>query len=206
MDSFQQYYIDFASEVLINSHFRFPDSPGIDSIAWLRADVPENGFAGVSFNNTYNVVNADYSNPNARGRYISKQIFDTKLGTAWQLVEKNGVAQFSKNVGDSAGDNMITIKNASRSIASLGVGMAGRLSAIKKRVYVGATAAFKIIPQYYVGIFADLEVGTMITDDVIIANKLIDFNGVNAVKVRAYIEGSQIKIDTTYSVRHNSAI
>ncbi|CAG8492111.1 10238_t:CDS:2 [Ambispora gerdemannii] len=167
MDAFEKYYLDFVNEVpneilTFGVYQTYPNTPGIDAVAWLRADVPENGFSGVSFAKTYCVVNANYDNPEAKGRYASCQVLDTTLGTSWEIVEKNGVAQFNdKHVGDSNDDDLIVIKNLSRSIASLGVGMSGKLAAIKKRVYVGATAAFKINPIYYVGIFADLEVGTV---------------------------------------------
>ncbi|CAG8548329.1 7155_t:CDS:2 [Ambispora gerdemannii] len=205
------YFVDFINDVpdetlTFGVYQKFPNTPGIDSVAWLRADVPESGSAGVKFTETYCVVNADYSDDDAKGRYKASQTFDTKLGTAWRLIEKNGVSQFDKKIDPSNADNLIVIKNASKTTASLGIGMSGKLSAIKRKVYVDATAAFKVTPTFYVGVFTDLEIGDIITDDVILANKKIVFDGDNVATIRAYLKGHVFNIDVAYSNRASSSL
>ncbi|CAG8589159.1 42_t:CDS:2, partial [Ambispora gerdemannii] len=159
-----EYFIDFINDVpddtlTFGVYQTYANTPGIDSVAWLRADVPESGTAGVKFYETYCVVNADYYDDNQKGRYMASQTYDTKLGAAWTLVDSEKVSQFSKKVGYSGADNLITIRNSSKNTASLGIGMSGRLSAIKKKVYVDALAAFKVTPTFWVGIFSDLQIG-----------------------------------------------
>ncbi|CAG8441208.1 13848_t:CDS:2 [Ambispora leptoticha] len=205
------YFIDFINEVpddtlTFGVYQTFPNTPGIDSVAWLRADVPEKGIAGVKFNETYCVVNADYFDDNEKGRYKASQTFDTKLGTAWELIEKDGVAQFDKRVSSSNADNLIVIRNSSKTTASLGIGLSGKLSAIKRKVYVDSVAAFKVTPTFYVGVFTDLEIGEIITDDVILANTKIVFDGDNVATIRAYLTGHVFNLDVTYSNRASSSL
>ncbi|CAG8441142.1 13842_t:CDS:2 [Ambispora leptoticha] len=206
------YFVDFINEVpdetlTFGVYQTFPNTPGIDSVAWLRADVPESGTAGVKFTETYCVVNADYYDDDAKGRYKASQILDTQLGTAWSLIDKDTISQFDKkSVGSSNASNLIVIRNNSKTTASLGIGMSGKLSAIKRKVYVGATAAFKVTPVIYVGVFTDLEVGEVITDDVILSNSKIVFDGNNVATIRAYLKGHQFKLDVTYGNRATASL
>ncbi|CAG8491990.1 10232_t:CDS:2 [Ambispora gerdemannii] len=205
------YFVDFINDVpddtlTFGVYQTFPNTPGIDSVAWLRADVPESGTAGVKFTETYCVVNADFYDDDSKGRYKASQTFNTNLGTAWELIDKDTISQFSKKTSSSNADNLIVIKNNSKTTASLGIGMSGKLSAIKRKVYVGATAAFKVTPVIYVGIFTDLEIGEVITDDVILSNSKITFDGNNVVTIRAYLKGHQFKLDVSYSNRASSSL
>ncbi|CAG8601261.1 14413_t:CDS:2 [Ambispora leptoticha] len=85
---------------------------------WLSADVTENGTAGT------------ISTIMKKEDIKASQTFDTKLGTTWELIEKN----------------------SSKTTASLGIGMSGKLSAIKGVRVPPRSGLIKLIDIFLPGV------------------------------------------------------
>ncbi|CAG8492125.1 10239_t:CDS:2 [Ambispora gerdemannii] len=211
------YYIDFYNDLPSNKeddgalltfglYMKSPRSPGMNNVAWLKADVPKKGMAGVSFKKEYHVISADYRDEEQRGVYTSHQMFKSDLGKEWTLTKYRRIAQFEKQTGYSGSSNVISIKNNSGSLAHLGIGIDGQLASVKA-VYDGARAAFKINETYYVGVFSDLVEGQVITGDVIMASDAINFGaGYNCAKVSASLDGETFKLAIKYKNKLPSSL
>ncbi|CAG8441229.1 13850_t:CDS:10 [Ambispora leptoticha] len=155
-------YVEDGALLTFGLYMKYPKAPGLNNIAWLKADVPEKGMAGVSFKKEYSVISAYYNDEDQIGVYNSRQIFKTELGKEWTLTKYRKIAQFEKTTTYSGNPNVISIQNKSGNLAHLGIGIDGRLACVKP-VYDGAKTAFKVNETYFVGVFNELVEGQVIT-------------------------------------------
>lgn len=203
-----QYYVDFVNNTdrtwTMCVYQELPDSVGLDSIAWKQTTVPHQGVSGVDWSITYNVAITKYKQQNGVGVYKATQTLDTSLGNAWDCVFKDGVQQLVPSTSTAtvpAGE--IVINNVSNLQADLAVGMSGQASVVKSNVLSGSNAQFKVTPTYWVGLFDDLLLGTVISSNVDVGPQEVDFpDGMNAATVTASLSGQTIVVNIAYSQRN----
>ncbi len=181
----------------------FPESPGLDSVAWKRTTVPTHGFSGVEWEVDYNVALADYAQTTPLGVYTASQVLDTGLGSEWQVVFQDGVQQL-KFIGslDSDLQEYIVVHNNSGLAANPGIGISGYGSAYKQDVLSNNAAQFKVTPVYWVGLFRNVVLGEVISSNVESGPVRLEFDGgSNEANITAYRRGDTMDLDTKYSIK-----
>ncbi|MBV8070958.1 MAG: hypothetical protein JO270_13700 [Acidobacteriaceae bacterium] len=197
------YYVDFTNKTpqtwSMSVYQTLPDSIGLDSVSWKQTRVPTGGTSGVSWNVQYNVALAEYKQIGGIGVYKSNQLLEAALGSVWDIVFEDEVQQL-KFSSASGTPGQILIRNESNLTANAGIGMSGAGSVFKKNVLGGASAQFLVTPTYYVGIFNQLELGEVISSNVIVEPLEIKYpSGMNKATLTAYLDGQNIKLDLAYT-------
>lgn len=175
-----------------------PSSIGLQSVSWQQSTAPQSGQTGVLWNVDYNVALGNYTQTGGIGVYKATQILPANLGEAWQAVFKDGTQQLLK-VGPNSMPDQITIQNNSNDFANLGIGMSGNASVYQYQVNSGASAQFQVTPTYYVGLFNNLKLGTVISTNVTVGPLTLAYpQGQTAATLTATLSGAQIKLALSY--------
>ena len=199
------FYCDFDNQTketyTMAVYQELPSSVGLDSVSWKQSTAPQGGRTGVNWSLDFNVAIADYKQTGGLGVYKASQTLAADLGTKWQIVFKDGVQQLIR-VGNADQANQIIIANRSNQLANPGIGMSGEGSVFKQAVPSGAGAQFVVTPTYFVGLFNKVELGEVISSNVIVGPLKIVFpSGMNAVTLKASMSGANINLDLSYSHR-----
>jgi hypothetical protein len=181
----------------------FPESPGLDSVAWKRTTVPTHGFSGVSWAVEYNVALADYEQTTPLGVYTASQVLDSQLGSEWEVIFQDDVQQL-KFVGALGSDlqEYVVIHNNSGLVANPGIGMSGYGSAYQRDVLSNNAAQFKVTPVYWVGLFRSVIQGEVISSNVESGPLRLEFDGGNNVaEIRGDRKGDSMVLSVEYSIK-----
>ncbi|MGB7442671.1 MAG: hypothetical protein WA919_16530 [Coleofasciculaceae cyanobacterium] len=195
------YYVDFENKTdrtwTMVVYQQLPESIGLESVAWKKTTAPRGGFTGVEWELDYIVSLANYKQDGGIGVYKASQELETALGKKWTIVDKDGVQQLEET--GKAKDGYIEIVNKSKQLANPGVGMSDSPAVYKRKTLGGSTAQFQVTPTYYVGLFNNVELGTVISSNVIVGPLKIQFpSGMNKGVLTAVLDGESIKLDLTY--------
>ncbi len=197
------YYIDFVNNTpttwTMAAFQTLPDNVGLDSVAWLQTTAADGGTTGVSWEVDYDAVLANYSQESGIGVYSASQTKATALGTQWNVVDLDGIQQLQLGDGPvSAGT--ITIKNTSLEPANVGIGMSGQGAVFKQDVDGGVIAQFDVSPTYYAALFTDVQLGQVISSDLISSAQTVAFPaGMNKATLTAAMNGTTLELTLTYS-------
>lgn len=197
------YYVDFNNQTdrtwTMVVYQTLPDSVGLDSVAWKKTTVPQKGESGVNWEIEYLVALANYKQTGGIGVYKASQKFNNiQLGTKWKVVFKDGVQQLEPD-GQAQRPELIVIGNDSKSLADVGVGMSNNSAVYQRDVLSSSSAQFKMTPTYYVGLFNNLELGTVISSNVVVGPMEVKFpSGQNKALLTATLDGQAIKLDLSY--------
>ncbi|WP_147820519.1 hypothetical protein [Salidesulfovibrio onnuriiensis] len=201
----ENYYVNFSNETdrtwTMAVYQEFPDSVGLDTVAWKKTTVPHSGYSGVTWMNYYNVAIADYRQLKPLGVYTASQALETELGQEWEIIFENGVQQL-RHIGALSTDlgDHIVIHNNSGLTANPGVGMSGRGSAYKRDILSNASAQFKVTPTYYAALFRDVELGEVISSNIEVGPIQLQFSqGTNVANVTAIRTGDSIELACVYA-------
>jgi hypothetical protein len=202
------YYVNFNNQTdrtwTMAVYQTFPESPGLDSVAWKRTTVPTKGFSGVTWAVEYNVALADYEQTTPLGVYTSSQVLGTGLGSEWEVVFLDDVQQL-KFVGALGSDlkDYIVVHNNSGLVANPGIGMSGYGSAYQRDVLSNNAAQFKVTPVYWVGLFRNVQLGEVISSNVESGPLRLEFEGgSNVATVKATRTGDAMTLHTSYSLKN----
>lgn len=179
----------------------FPESPGLDSVAWKMTTVPQSGQSGVTWDLFYNVAIADYKQTKPLGVYTASQSLDSDLGQEWEIVFEDGVQQL-RYIGalDSKLGAYVVIHNQSGLVANPGIGMSGLGSAYKRDVLSNASAQFKVTPTYYAALFRNVELGEVISSNIEVGPIEIKFSsGANVADITAVRDGDAVELSCGYT-------
>jgi hypothetical protein len=125
----------------------------------------------------------------------------------WNIVWKDGVQQLEKAAGSAPQPDQILIHNESNRVANPGIGMAGQGSVYKRTVFSGSSAQFQVTPTYWFGLFINVEVGEVISHNVIIGPlQLVYPSGLNAATVTATLDGDTIHLSVVYGSQMYAAV
>lgn len=196
------YYVDFNNNTdrtwTMAVYQTLPNSVGLDSVSWLQSTAPKGGSTGVQFDLTFNVALANYKQDGGIGVYKASQTLSADLGSAWQIVYADGVQQLEP-AGSAPLPQQILITNASNKSANPGIGMSGSPSVYKPNVNSGAAAQFQVTPTYYVGLFNNVVLGQVISSNVIVGPKVLQYpSGDTQATVTADLDGDKIILRIDY--------
>jgi len=201
------YYVDFNNMTgrtwTMAVYQTIPNSIGLDSVAWKRTAVPTSGNSGVFWEASYNVAISDYLQDTPMGVYKASQAMATELGYEWDIVYIDGVQQL-KLVQALSPDKQeyVVINNKSGLVANPGIGMAGVGSVFKRSVLSNASAQFKVVPTYWVGLFRDVQIGEVISSNIEVGPIELQFaEGSNVATIDAFRKGDSITYNTSYTRR-----
>ncbi len=171
----------------------FPQSTGIQSVAWKQTTVPKSGNSGVEWEISYQACILNYRQSSGKGVYKASQSLPTELGDKWKVIFEDNVQQLSQD-GSAPSKNMVLIHNQSSRLADLGIGMDGDVAAVKPGVYSDNDAQFVVEPTYWVALFKDLEKGEVISSNQIHGPLEAKFaGGLTSLNYRAWIEGETFR-------------
>lgn len=197
------YFVDFVNETdrtwTMAVYQKLPNSLGLDSVVWKKTTVPSGGASGIKWDISYLVALANYKQERRDDVYKASQTKkNIKLGSEWRVDWKEGVQQLVE-VGSCSSHDLIVINNDSHRFADVGVGMSGTPSNYKKNVPSGSGAQFKITPVYYVGLFNDVKIGTVVSSNVVVGPLKLEFEkGENQALLTAKMTRSTIDLKLTY--------
>lgn len=202
------YYVNFNNKTdrtwTMAVYQTFPESPGLDSVAWKRTTVPTHGFSGVDWSVDYNVALADYRQTTPLGVYTASQVLDSALGSEWEVIFQDDVQQlnFLGSLGSDLQD-YIVIHNYSGLVANPGIGMSGYGSAYQRDVLSNNAAQFKVTPVYWVGLFRNVQLGEVISSNVEAGPLRLEFDGgSNVANITANRNGDVMELITDYSLKN----
>jgi rhizosphere induced protein len=197
------YYVDFDNQTndtwTMVVYQSIPDSIGLDSVAWKKTIVPKSAESGVEWEIDYLVALANYKQKGEIGVYRASQKFNKiPLGSKWKVISKDNVQQLERD-GDAAKPELIVINNESGNLADIGIGMSNNPAFYKRNVLSGSGGQFKVIPTYHVGLFNNLELGTVVSSNVVVGPMEVKFpSGQNKAVLTAKLDGEAIKLDLSY--------
>lgn len=197
------YYVDFKNQTnqtwTLAVYQTLPNSEGLDSVSWKQTTVPPNGESSVSWDVTYDVAIAGYSQEGGIGVYSANQTQPTNLGTVWDCVWLDGVQQLVPDQTSTPVPGQILIKNSSDQLANLGIGMSGQGAVFKQGVDSGANAQFVVSPTYYAGLFDDVQLGQVISSDVATDPQTLVFpSGLDYATITATLNNGVLTVSIGY--------
>lgn len=176
-----------------------PNQHGMDSVSWQQTTASKGGFSGVQFDVRYNVALATYSQSGGRAFYSTSQLLGADLGTAWEIVVRDNVAQLIP--AGAAGSAEILVRNNSNNAASPGIGMSGSPSVFVRSLAIGETASFQVTPTYYVGLFTELKKGEVISTNVSFGPLRLQYpTGETNATLTATMDGNAVVLRLTYGM------
>lgn len=124
---------------------------------------------------------------------------DAQVGHKYELVEEEGFLQIN-DLGKEE-DGYISFKNSCNKVQNLGLMLDGSLVAMQYQVHGAVTAQFKIIPEYYCGLYTNLAQGDFVPSDSPVKPVQILFpNGMNHASLSAEIKDGQVLLmEPTYT-------
>lgn len=200
------YYVKFINKLddvwTMGVYQELPDSVGLKSVSWKQTTVPSNGISTVQWKINYLVCLGNYQQVGGVGVYDSSQTLSTDLGSAWKVVWEKQVQQLQPDSDTKAPSDSIIISNTSGFEATVGIGMDDSASVYSPNVKSGLKAQFMVTPTYYVGLFSDLILGEVISSNITIGPKEIQFpEGRNLAIVTAEQTKDKVNLDITYGNR-----
>ncbi|MGB0524319.1 MAG: hypothetical protein ACPGJS_15220 [Flammeovirgaceae bacterium] len=154
----------------------YPNSPGIQSVAWKQTTIPTQGVSGVEWATQYQACVVDYKQIGGRGVFKASQTLNARLGQYWKCTFKDKVQQLLLDGRADDGDQLV-IANQSNLKANLGIGMDGDVAAVKADVLNNNSAQFEATPKYYVAVYKDLTHGEIITSNQLHEPVEVSFEG-----------------------------
>lgn len=204
------YFVDFNNNTnetwTLAVYQELPISLGLESVAWKSSAAPKKGQTGVKWQIDYLVALGNYAQDRGIGVYKATQLLPAELGTTWEVVYEDGVQQL-KRTGKPADSKQIIIKNNSSRKANPGIGMDGSAAVYKRDVVGTSEAQFLVTPTYYFGLFNKVELGEVISSNVIVGPKKLTFEGgQNVATVTADMKGEDLALNVEYSARDISRL
>ena len=132
--------------------------------------------------------------------YVGGVTLNAREGYSYEAVMVGGYVQISE--GGQTNPGYITFKNATSTIQNLGLNIDGDLVALQEKVAGGVTAHFQITPTYYLSLFSNIIMGSLVSSDQGIGPVEIKFpEGKNIAEVDAVNENGrdQLTDPPTYS-------
>ncbi|CAG8483517.1 10853_t:CDS:2 [Scutellospora calospora] len=209
-----KHFIEFKNRTGLGQYMTFcvyqqmDESEYKDSVAWLMSSIPGGSTSSVSWKlDKYLVALAEYQQKGQIGTYYTKQTAQAELGSAWQIIDYHETQTLVPLNEVKVEPDTIKITNNSTTSADCGIGMWGSTTAFERNLQRNFTAAFKIEPQYWVGVFnTEIHKGQVVEDSNALALKYISFPPEkNLAIVTAVAENEKIILTINYEERSSNA-
>lgn len=177
-----------------------PGGIALDSVSWQQVVAARQGTGEVSFSLVNDVVLATYTGAAGAGIYRPTQTLGAAIGSAWDVVFKEGVQQLEPAGTTVAGQ--IRMTNRSDRLANLGVGQSGHGFVYKRNVLGNVSVQFVMSPASWVGLFESVQLGQVVSRGTTSVGPLpLSFQGVNDhATLTASMAGESLTLSLTYGV------
>ena len=204
-DSEVPYTINFINDTDENYFFgvyqKFPNSPGIQSIAWQVRRVSKRGSipttSKVSWTMSYGIAIANWDQN--QKEYTGSQKVDTDLGNVYEVVSEGEFPNINPKSTGTTSKGQILFENNTKNPAmdlDMGFTVANNIIAIQPKVHSGNKAIFEVHPAYYVCLYRNIKVGQLVTSGVVFGPVEVEFkNGLTSIGVEAYMDNGSYKLE-----------
>ena len=177
----EAYEVTFQNDTDTSYHFalyqHFPNSPGLNSVAWKVRGIPQKGVisssAGVNWTMNYGVSIAN-QDPNGAA-YTGSQVVSAELGNVFQVILTDGdVPAIQSDPIGVTQPGYITLVNDTNIPLDMGVTIDGAFVAVQK-VNGGERLNFGMVPTYYAACFRSIKVGQSISSGIALSPVQIRF-------------------------------
>ena len=174
------YSVQFKNSTENAYHFaiyqKYPNSPGLESVAWQVRGLPPRSTNRVDWTLDYQVAIADWDS-NA-SQYSGGQMVPAELGQSFQVVTlESDIPNINQNPTGPAGKGLIKLKNNTipAKMVTMGFAINHKLVAAQKDVAAGEIVEFKVHPKYYVACYRAIEEGQLVSDGVELQPVTLEF-------------------------------
>ena len=172
----------------------FPDSPGLQSIAWQVRGVPPKGSSPSTSSIDWTIqYGVSVANWDANGKsYTGQQIVDAELGFSYRVYLTQGeVPTIDPIPTGTTADGQIKFLNDTNKALDLGFTLDGRLIAVQN-VSGGETINYVVHPTYYVACYRDIKQGQFVDTGVQLGPVTVAYgNGYAKCEVEAAVDGGR---------------
>ena len=165
---------------------KYPQELGLKSIAWKqlvlsKSQTTDPTHGSISWSMDFKVTVAKQQSGDI---YTGGVELVAKEGYNYEAVMDGGYVQINEIGKGNPG--YINFKNNTKSKQNLGLEIDGSLVALQEVVPGGVNAQFQITPTYYLGLFSNLTIGSLVSSDVEVGPVEIKIpDGKNTVEVDA---------------------
>jgi hypothetical protein len=188
------YNVHFVNNTKEAYHFaiyqKYPEAPGLKSVAFQVRGVPANGKADATWNMTFGTAITDFD-PNGKN-WTGQQIQNAQLGKQYEIKMVEGdIPTIDANPTGSASNGIILLRNATNRSLNVGFTIDRSLIAVQE-VHGGETSEYYVHPTYYVAVYRNIKKGSMVDSGVVIGPVELKFaDGYTSYSVEAAIDGGQ---------------
>ena len=174
------YTVQFKNSTENPYHFaiyqKYPNSPGLESIAWQVRGLAPSATNRVDWTLDYQVAIADWDS-NA-SQYSGGQMIPAKLGQSYEVVTlESDIPSINPNPTAPTGKEFIKLKNNTHPPKKVTMGFAinHKLIAAQKDVAAGEIVEFKVHPKYYIACYRAIEEGQLVSEGVMLQPVTLEF-------------------------------
>ena len=175
-----RYTVRFKNSTNSSYHFavyqKYPDSPGLDSVAWQVRGLAPGAIGRVDWKLDYQVAIADWDTDNKQ--YSGSQLKPASLGKVYEVITTDGdIPGINPSSIDTTGPGLIQLQNKTKPPKAVTMGFAIDQSLVvaEKKVRGGEAAEFSVHPQYYIACFRNIKHGQLVSAGIELGPVTLEF-------------------------------
>ena len=187
------YQVELVNSTSQPYHFaiyqKYPDSPGLQSVAWQIERLGHGAQETVSWKMQYSVAITDWDEMN--NAYKGKQLVPAELKKTYEVKYADGdIPDISDSPTGDAPAGHVKLANNTKESMNLGFGVGGKLIVIQDKVHPGESSEFYVHPTYYIACYRSIKHGQLVDAGVQLGPVELTFaDGYTAYKVEAITDG-----------------
>ena len=198
------YTVRFKNSTQNAYHFgiyqKFPESPGLDSIAWQVRGLGPGATNRADWAMDYDIAIADWdANEN---KYSGTQFKPAQLGQVYSVITVQGdIPTIQPTPTGTTSPGLIKLMNNTDPAqpVTMGFAVSGKLIAAERGVSAGATTIFSVHPTYYVARYRNIEEGQLASAGISVGPVKLAFeNEYTDYTVEAAVEEGRIYLKPPY--------
>ena len=195
-----RYTVYFKNSTKNTYHFtvyqKYPDSPGLDSVAWQVRGLGPDATNRVNWTLDYDVAIVDWdANHHA---YSGQEVEPATLGSVYEVTtEESDIPVINTTPIDTTGPGLIQLRNNTKPARNVTMGFAINklLVAVEKDVNAGETVEFSVHPEYYIACYRSIKQGQLVSAGIELGPVKLEFkDGYTAYKVEATDTNGRFKL------------
>ena len=146
---------------------RFPNSPGLDSVAWQVRGLGPNATNRVDWSLDYRVAIADWDT-NA-DQFSGSQMSPATLGQIYEVITvQDDIPVINATPIESTEPGLIKLRNNTNPAQTVTMGFAigSQLVAAENNVDAGESVEFTVHPQYYIACYRNIKEGQLVSEGI----------------------------------------
>ena len=175
---------------------KYPDSPGLQSVAWKIERLGHSAEETVSWKLHYSVAITNWDAKN--NAYKGKQMRPAELKKTYEVKLADGdIPDINDTPIGEAADGHVKLANNTRETLKMGFGIDGSLIVVQDDVRPGAASEFYVHPTYYVACYRQIKHGQMVDAGVQLDPVELQFkDGYTTYKVEAVDDAGVHRLKT----------